>query len=400
MSLMEALGELAVPGTSDAAELNAFGDELYARVDKAGLDDASAVAEAVTALAPEFASLAEAAARAGDTHAGDLLAALAEALPGLQNVMFMDAADVALSSPHFLAAHGKPLAGALAERAEATRKAHGLQAYAYLEVLTRLGLTEATGKFRAMAFMASVTLDDSADLLERLPRLVGLAMDQWREDTLGSVLTTLLEHPDAQADALFELGQQMLRSALEADSVESVMQGLVEARARFAEVEAAEEARDDATIYRAALDVLVAFSAAPTGVQADPADAVTALSEALARRAAFSTRAAMGGWASPRRLAEAEWFALANTLRLAVPELGKAAWREPAETLSQVLAAYQASRSVSVISSDGLRVVLEPPVRAAFIAQKGLLEHLRAALDAGDLPEGQDEDARVLLEET
>lgn len=398
MSLMEALGELAVPGTSDTAELNAFGDALYARVDKADLDDASAVAAAVTALAPEFASLAEAAARAGDTHAGDLFAALAEALPGLQNVMFVDAADVALSSPHFLAAHGKPLAGALAERAEATRTTQGLQAYAYLEVLTRLGLTEATGRFRAMAFMASVTLGDSADLLERLPRLVGLAMDQWREDTLGSVLTTLLEHPDAQADALFELGQQMLRSALEANSVESVMQGLVEARARFAEVEAAEEARDDATIYRAALDVLVAFSAAPTGVQADPAEAVTALSEALGRRAAFSTRAAMGGWASPRRLAETEWFALANTLRLAVPELGKAAWREPAETLSQVLAAYQASRSVSVISSDGLRVVLEPPVRAAFIAQKGLLEHLRAALAAGDLPEGQVEDAWVLLE--
>ncbi|MFJ9317921.1 hypothetical protein ACIRN4_27285 [Pimelobacter simplex] len=398
MGLMDVLGELAVPGTSDIAQLNAFGDELYTRVEKSDLDDASAIDEVIAVLAPEFASLAEAAARAGDTHAADLLAALADALPGLHSVMFMDAADVALASPHFLAAHGKPLAGALAERAEATRAAHGTQAYSYLEVLTRLGLTEATGKFRAMAFMASVTLDDSADLLERLPRLVGLAMDQWRDEALGSVLTTLLEHPDAQADALFELGQQMLRSALEADSVESVMQGLIGARERFAEVEAAEEARDDATIYRAALDVLVTFSAAPTGAQADPAEAVTALSDALGRRAAFSTRAAMGGWASPRRLAEAEWFALANTLRLAVPELGKAAWREPAETLSQVLAAYQASRSVSVISSAGLRIVLEPPVHAAFITQKGLLEHLRAALDAGDLPEEQVGDARALLE--
>ena len=398
MSLVEVLGELAVPDTADVAELNAFGDELYARVDKADLGDPSAVAEAVLMLAPEFASLAEAAARAGDTHADDLLAVLADALPGLQNVMFLDAADVALCSPLFLASHGKPLASALAERAEATREVQGLQAYAYLEVLTRLGLTEATGKFRAMAFMASVTLDDSSDLLERLPRLVGLAMDQWREDTLGSVLTILLEHPDAQVDALFELGQQMLRSALEADSVEAVMEGLVEARSRFAEVEAAGEARDDATIYRAALDVLVAFSAAPTSSQPDPAEAMTALSEALGRRAAFSTRAAMGGWASPRRLAEAEWFALANTLRLAVPELGKAAWREPAQTLSQVLGVYQASRSVTVVSADGLRVVLEPPVRAAFIRQAGLLEHLRTAIAANDLPESQVEDAQALLE--
>lgn len=398
MSLMDVLGERAAPEGFDLVELSAFGDELYARVDKADLDDAAAVSYAARALAPEFVSLAEAAARAEDLHASELLATAAEALPSLQNVMFMAAADVALSSPRLLATHGKPLAGALADRAEETRSGQGLQAYAYLEVLTRLGLTEATGRFRAMAFMASVTLDDSSELLERLPHLVGLAMDQWRDDTLGALLTTLLEHPDAHADALFELGQQRLRSALEADSLESVMQGLVDARSRFAEVEAAEEARDDATIYRAALDVLVAFSAAPTVPAADPAEAVTALSDALGRRAAFSTRSVMGGWAAPRLLAEAEWSALANTLRLAVPELGKAAWREPAETLVHVLAAYQASRSVSVISADGLRVVLEPPVRAAFIAHQGLLEHLRAAVDAGDVPEGQVDAARELLE--
>lgn len=397
MSLLDVLGERAAPDGSDLVELSAFGDELYARVDKADLDDAAAGSFAARTLAPEFTSLAEAAARADDSHASDLLARAAEALPSLQNMMFMDAADVALSSPHLLAAHGKPLAGALADRAEETRSGHGLQAYAYLEVLTRLGLTEATGRFRAMAFMASVTLDDSSDLLERLPRLVGLAMDQWRDHTLLALLTTLLEHPDARADALFELGQQTLRSALERDSVDSVMQGLVEARSRFAEVEAAEEARDDATIYRAALDVLIAFSSAPTVPAADPADAVTALSDALGRRAALSTRSVMGGWAAPRRLAEAEWFALTNTLRLAIPELGKAAWREPAKTLVQVLGAYQASRSVSIISADGLRVVLEPPVRAAFIAHQGLLEHLRAAVDAGDVPEGQVEAARELL---
>lgn len=398
MSLIEALGEFAVPDSSDLAALNAFGDELYARADDADLDDAGAVAEAVRVLAPEFASFAEAAARAGDAHAPNLLAALANALPGLQNLMFMDAADVALCSPNFLAAHARPLAGALAKRAEEFRTGAGLQAYAYLEVLTRLGLTEATGKFQALAFMASVTLDDSAELLERLPRLVGLAMDQWREDALEGLLAMLVEYPDAQADALFELGQLRLRSALEEDTVESVVQGLVEARARFAAAEAADESRDDATIYRSAIDVLMAFRTAPTGTAGDASDAASALSEALGRRAAFSTRAVMGSWASPRRLAEAEWFTLANTLRLSIPGLGKASWRKPGETLSQVLAAYQASRSVSVISPEGLRVVLEPPVQAAFLRREGLLEHLRAAVDAGDVAEDQMDVARDLLE--
>lgn len=305
---------------------------------------------------------------------------------------------MALASPRFLAAHARPLAGALADRIEATRAGEGLQAYSYLEVLTRLGLADDTGRFRALGVLSTVSLADSADLLERLPRLVGLALEQWGEASLEGLLTTLLELPDAQADALFELGQATLRSALEGESLEAVMSGLVEARSRFAAVEAFEEAREDATIYRCALEVVTSFAGESAGTAIDVSDAVETLSAAVGRRAAFTTRAGLGGWAASRRLAEAEWFALANTLRDASGHLDRASWHTPVATLSQVLAAYQASRSVTVMSADGLRRVLEPTVQAAFLKREGLLEHLRAALEAGDVAEGQTQAARDLLD--
>src|SRR4051794_39886308 len=109
MSLMDALVELGVPDSTDLKGLNTFGDDLYARVNQADLDDFASIAEAASACAPEFVALAEAAARANDAHAAHLLAAAAGALPNLQNLAFLDAADVALSSPRFLSAHGQPL---------------------------------------------------------------------------------------------------------------------------------------------------------------------------------------------------------------------------------------------------------------------------------------------------
>ena len=189
----------------DLEDLLAFGDDLYKRIELADLNDTDTVALAARDHAPEFIALAEAASRAEDPRAHQLLDAVAGALPRLRNLVFLDAADVALNSPHLMKTHARPLAGALAERVDETRTRDGLQAYAYLEALTRPGLTEDAARFRALEVLSSVTLDDSTDLLERLPRLVGLAFDQWRENVLEALLKRLLENEAARTDALFEL---------------------------------------------------------------------------------------------------------------------------------------------------------------------------------------------------
>lgn len=396
--LVDALVELGVPDPSDPENLVAFGDDLYRRVDSSDLDDMDGIAEAARNCAPEFAALAEAAYRADDPRSPLLMGEVVATLPKLRRLVFLDTADVALNCPNLMAGHARPLTAALADRVESTRASDGLQAYAYLEVLTRLGLTQSTARLRAVDLLLSVTSNDAPDFLERLPRLVGLALDRWREDELVGVLELLAEFDEAKVDALFELAQLSLRSALEEKSLESAMIGLVSARDQFVTIDSMAEARDDAALYRCALDVVVAFVGSAAGVPRDVSEAVERLSAVALRRAAFSTRSAMGNWAAPRRQAEAEWYALANTLKRATVPLGQSSWLTPVETLSRVLAAYQASRSVTVVSAEGLRIVLEPTVEAAFIHREGLLAHLRDALDAGEVPERDVGVARALLE--
>ncbi|MDQ1245770.1 MAG: hypothetical protein QG597_137, partial [Actinomycetota bacterium] len=399
MPLLDVLSELCVPDSSSPDDLAAFGDDLFARANKADLEDAGAVSEAARECAPEFVALAEAAARADDAHADGLLNAAAVALPKLRNLVFLDAADVALASPQFLSAQGHPLASGLAERIRLTRANEGTQAFAYLEALTRLGLIQDTARFAALGAMSSVTLDDAAEFLERLPKLVGLAFDQWREEVLESLLHKLTEHPEARADALFELGLARLRAALEESSLALVLRGIGTALDRFTAAEALEEARDDATVYRCALQILVAFAQAPNRTAELPDGTMDELVAAMNHRAMFTSRAVLGRWAMPRRQAEAEWCTLAGTLRAATGPLEQASWLTPIETLSRVLAAYQASRSVTVMSSVGLRVVLEPTVKAAFLRSEGLLEHLRASVDAGEVAEHELEAAQQLVNE-
>jgi hypothetical protein len=394
--LLEALSALGVPDASDPGELEAFGDDLLASVDPADLDHPEAVARAAADCAPEFIALAEAAARAEDTHTELLLDAAATTLPTLTNLVFLDTADVALNCPRLLQSKGRVLAVALSDRVSEVRETNGHQAYSYLEALTRLGLAEKTARYRALEHLNSVSLEDQEDMLERLPKLIGLALDCWNEDGLGDKLQLLLEHDVTRADAAYELAQLSLRTALEAGTVDAVLAGLTSARDQFTTVENMEEARDDATLYRCALDLTVAFVAG--GPASDAlAESIESLTGAVARRAAWSTRSDLGSWAAPRRQAEVEWSALARTLRSAIDPLAEPSWQRPGETLVQVLAAYRASRSVTVMTGDGLRVVLEPTVEAAFLDREGLLNHLRALADTEELPEKDLEAARELL---
>src|SRR5680860_126513 len=396
--LLEALSALGVPDVSIPDALEAFGNDLLASVDPADLEDPDKVAEAATTCAPEFVTLAEAAARADDAHSDLLLQAVVAALPTLTNLAFLEAADVALNSPQLLRAKGRALALALSDRVTAEWATNGIQAYSYLETLTRLGLAEKAARYRALEHLTSISLDDPEDLLERLPKLIGLALDCWNEDGLSDKLQLLLEHEMTRADASYELAQLSLRTALESSTLEAVLAGLTSARDLFTTVENMEEARDDATIYRCALDITVAFAAGDASAPNDSlTESVESLTNALARRAAWTTRSDLGSWAAPRRQAEVEWSALARTLRSAIDPLSEPSWQTPSEALARVLGAYQASRSITVMTGDGLRVVLEPTVEAAFLRREGLLNHLRGLVETEDLPEEEREAARELL---
>lgn len=394
--LLDSLRAIGVPDANACGELVAYGDDLLASIDPADLDDGVLVAEAAVECGPEFIALAEAAARAENPYTDLLFEAAAETLPSLTNLVFLDAADVALNSPQFLRAKSRTLAFALYNRVAEEKATSGLQAYAYLETLTRLGLTDTTARFRALEYLSTVETDDPDDLLERLPKLIGLSLDCWNEPSLGDALRLLLEYEVTRADAAYELAQQTLRQALEAPSIERVLAGLKNARDQFTTVECMEEAREDATIFRCALDLTVDFIAGDSHTNV-VTDSVDILMTAIKHRTAMTMRSDLGRWAAPRRQAEIEWFVLAKTLQAASDPLREPSWNTPLDTLRCVLAAYRASRSITVMASNGLRVVLEPVIESAFLRRDGLLNHLRGLVEEADLPADELEVAWQLL---
>ncbi len=231
-----------------------------------------------------------------------------------------------------------------------------------------------------------MTLDRrQPDLLERLPRLVGLAFDQWRENVLEALLKRLLENEAARTDALFELGQVTLRTALNGGSIEAVMAGVIEARERFAAAEASGGGPGRCDHYRSA----------PGRVRGVRGLAVwdgwrcvgTRWRRCLTQLAAERLTPHVGaGW-----LGCAEATGRGRVVRVGEYAAsrgwpsGAAVRLTPGRLRSKVLAAYQASRSVTVVSADGFRIVLEPTVEAAFLRREGLVEHLRAALNADEV---------------
>lgn len=396
LGLLEALNKIAAPDASIPEALQTFGDNLLASVDPADLDDLVTVTKAAAECGPEFIVLAEAAARAEHATADLLLKTATAVLPSLTNLVFLDSADVALNSPLFLKAKSRTLALTLYGRLMETKATNGLQAYAYLETLARLGLTNSTARFRVLEFLNTVELSDSEDLLERIPKLMGFALDHWNDEGLEDKLRMLLELEVTRADAAYELAQLTLRTALEGRTTEEVLDGLRSARNQFTTVESMEEAREDAKLYRCALELTVAFVSGEASTD-EATETFNILTAAIAHRAAMTTRSSFGNWAKPRRQAEVEWFTLARTLQGAMDPLREPSWNTPGITLARVLAAYRASRSVTVMGGDGLRIVLEPVVEAAFLQRDGLFNHLIRLVEDGELPFNELEVARHLL---
>lgn len=396
LGLLEALNKIAAPDASIPEALQTFGDNLLASVDPADLNDLVTVTKAAAECGPEFIVLAEAAARAEHANADLLLETATAILPSLTNLVFLDSADVALNSPLFLKAKSRTLALTLYGRLTETTATNGLQAYAYLETLARLGLTNSTARFRVLEFLNTVELSDSEDLLERLPKLMGFALDHWNDEGLEDKLRMLLELEVTRADAAYELAQLTLRNALEGRTTEEVLDGLRSARNQFTTVESMEEAREDAKLYRCALELTVAFVSGEAA-NGEATETFSILTAAIAHRAAMTTRSNFGNWATPRRQAEVEWFTLARTLRGAMDPLREPSWNTPGITLARVLAAYRASRSVTVMGGDGLRIVLEPVVEAAFLQRDGLFNHLNRLVEDEELPFNELEVARHLL---
>ncbi|WP_406278768.1 hypothetical protein OHT93_37885 [Streptomyces sp. NBC_00191] len=330
-----------------------------------------------------------------DDQARPLLAAATSGLRHPHSAWVLaDALDVVCTRPDLAARLGtrtlRDLA-ALAEDALSGESDPGL-AQPAIAGLLRLAVAGGT-PHRLLTLLTEITGTESADALERLPVLIGIARDHFADtDRLLDVLSALENQPDlapaTRADASFELALADERTALEAGDRTTADEQLRRALMRFAEIDRNHEARLDARAHAAAIKAVLAFADLeknPTG--ADKArqqltEASDQLDATAAHLAAWTGRMHQLDWLSARGLTQSAWSRLVTTLNTAQTHLDQPSWYNPAGALNDLLSIYVASRSIHIPAPDapGLNALISPTLEAPFVRSEGLLHQMEQAL--------------------
>jgi hypothetical protein len=301
----------------------------------------------------------------------------------------LEAADVLLAAPAFLDRNGARLHAALLRGHIAALGQRSFVAAGFAEVALRLAMVD-IGNVPATVAMLSpddVTVLDP-DYAERLPRLIGAALDTWGTDRSGGTalrrtLVGLQDVPDASTDATVEHGLDLLRQAV-AEPI-NVADRLVAARQQLANAEAAEEGRHDAALYGAGIDAVMGFFRESAD---DLGRAHTEIRTGLSRRAAMLRNSHVPEWRRPRETATRAWDRLAETLTRALSATGRTSWPIAWSALDSVLDAYVLDRSTipvpGVTGPDGLARLVRPVIETSIVRRQVLLVQLRDATDEAE----------------
>lgn len=353
-------------------------------------------AEAVVEEAADIAAgplapvLAHALAEAARMDTAQWQTATASFIDGLTNqqslLALASSVDELLTSPVTVEAQGARLHDALLRDLSAVIRSNPLLAAGRLEGAVRLAVADAVAPFTVLGQLTTLPPDAPGEFTERLPRLLGAAMDRWANEatiaaSLRSALDRLRHNEAAAVDAAFEIACDHMRSAFSAQTMPAAMKALTAARSGFATVDAAEEARHDAKAYAAVCDAILAFAARDQARLINAADRLTA---ALDQRTAWLSGMHRPSWLRPRRAAELRWQRLVLLLQAAAVRLSETVWMDVWEALGTVLDAYTQARTVQPLTgaheTPGLAALVEPTIEHAILRQQSLLAALRRSV--------------------
>ncbi len=358
---------------------------LLARLTRPDTDEITR--SAAGPMAPlAFRALVKQAGPVPDSWVAALLAGLAAQSSLLALV---ETTDELLAVPTFLDRYGAKLHATFLRGHAAASGQRPLLAAAFAEAALRLAIVD-IGNVPATVAMLSpdnLTVLDP-EYTERLPRLIGAALDTWGMDrsagtALRQTLIGLQDVPDASTDATVEHGLDLLRRAV-AEPI-NVAERLVAARQQFANAEAAEEGRHDAALYGAGIDAVMGFFRESAD---DLSRAQTEIRTGLARRAAMLRSSHVPEWRRPRETVTRAWDRLAEILTRALSAAGRTSWPNAWSALDTMLDAYILDRSMipvpGVTGPDGLVRLVRPVIETSLIRRHVLLVQLRDATDEAE----------------
>ncbi|GAA2733993.1 hypothetical protein [Actinocorallia aurantiaca] len=342
--------------------------------------------------------------RMAETDLADLSGSFAAGLAGQPSPMHLASTlEKLLTSSSVVQALAQPLfTGLLSTFSQRIHDEPILAAFQF-EGAMRLAVSKAVAPYMLWVAIDQLPTDAPDDFTERLPRVLGVALDCWPDEgaistTIRDKLQRLAANAASDTDALFELGCDDLRAALTASEMPTIVASLAKARERFATVAGAEEARPDAEAYAAVCDSVTAFAA---GDFDRLHDATGRLEESFHAHAWRLIGLHQPTWLRPRRTAEAAWYQMILNLRAAGDAISPNAWVEPWSALDAVLVAYNASRTIHPIGGEseltGLAKLVQPSIHNAFLRKNALLETLRVLANHHEPPSGFDVHSTQIL---
>ncbi|WP_067502029.1 hypothetical protein [Actinoplanes sp. TFC3] len=296
------------------------------------------------------------------TESGPVAERLATAvLTGLSRqdsmLAVLDASDELLTVPAIVRTYGRRLVESFLAGHAAALVSHPMIAATFAEGAVRLAVAGAGSPFGALAVLTPAAVGElDPDYAERLPRLIGVALDLWGldpaiADPLRAALTTLQDLPDAA----FEQGMDLVRQAMSGQR-EDCAAGLRLARDRFAMAEGLQ-----ASLYENGSNAVVAFL---DGDGASLHAAREGLATQLGRRAVDLRNSHVPEWCRPRAEAAYGWARLIATLEQA-DRLGDGA------AVAALFDVYALDRSVipvaGVLDRQGLPRLVRPVIGTATI---------------------------------
>ncbi|WP_131738842.1 hypothetical protein [Actinomadura roseirufa] len=317
---------------------------------------------------------------------------------------FASAADTLTQHMDFAAALGRPLARALSRRLRDGLESQDLEvahiAIEAAECLLTLTLASVTAPWDLLS-----VIEEAGEAPERLaepfavrlPRILGL-LDQTHPTVhLHSALLRLLQLDHTHADAAFELAMIDLRTAFNSSTRETMLQGLTTVRTRLAELWEHTEARQDAGIYLAAIDALLAFGGPDTARQVN--DAAARLRAQYHHYRAWLQGTPTPAWALPRQQEITSWSETIMIIEEAAAHLDdEVSWLAPPRALHALLKVYTCAAVPASLSVKAAgEALLQPVVEASFLRHSHRQQLLEAALT--ELPEFRDDPTAIRLAE-
>ncbi|MDE0132995.1 MAG: hypothetical protein OXN79_11660 [bacterium] len=223
----------------------------------------------------------------------------------------------------------------------------------------------------------------------------GLAHDFWRDQIAWECLERLTD-TDAEADAWFALGQARLVQALEADSTQAVMVGLVESLECFDNAKNTGEDRADAKLYAHIIRFVRELSNQATAemLQEHAEAADSALREYMVGGRNLPEQPI---WLRPTCTAENAWTLVVGRLHRAIELASDHPWYRPALVIGALSDAYVAANSLWLSRHDpaiaetpeALTDLLIPPLMAPFVERAENLALVEKWVHESDSPNAE-----------